>query len=59
MGLFILDVIGTFDYVLMNQFRCSIRVITNSFGTTSDIVTDVDPSDPITIATKHCVDRNM
>ena len=57
--MFILDVIGTFDYVLMNQFRYSIRVITNSFGTTSGIATDVDPSDPITIATKHCVDRNM
>ena len=58
-GLFILDVIGAFDYALVNQFRYNIRVITNSFGTTSDIATDVDPRDPITIATKRCVDRNI
>ncbi|MFC7667476.1 S8 family peptidase [Hymenobacter humi] len=58
-GLFILDVIGAFDYALVNQFRYNIRVITNSFGTTSDIATDVDPRDPTTLATKRCVDRNI
>ncbi|GAA4348809.1 hypothetical protein GCM10023185_05060 [Hymenobacter saemangeumensis] len=58
-GLFILDVIGAFDYALVNQFRYNIRVITNSFGTTSDISTDVDTRDPITMATKRCVDRNI
>ena len=58
-GLLILDVIGAFDYALVNQFRYNIRVITNSFGTTSDIGTDVDPADPITVATKRCVDRNI
>ncbi|OGX86304.1 peptidase S8 [Hymenobacter lapidarius] len=58
-GLFILDVIGAFDYALVNQFRYNIRVITNSFGTTSDIGTNVDPADPITVATKRCVDRNI
>jgi len=58
-GLFILDVIGAFDYALVNQFRYNIRVITNSFGTTSDIGTDVDPRDPTTMATKRCVDRNI
>ncbi|WP_426061379.1 S8 family peptidase [Hymenobacter sp. B1770] len=58
-GLFILDVIGAFDYALVNQFRYNIRVITNSFGTTSDIGTDVDPRDPITMSTKRCVDRNI
>ncbi|QJX45469.1 S8 family serine peptidase [Hymenobacter taeanensis] len=58
-GLFILDVVGAFDYALVHQFQYNIRVITNSFGTTSDIATDVNPADPITIATKRCVDRNM
>ncbi|GAA4384536.1 S8 family peptidase [Hymenobacter koreensis] len=58
-GLFILDVVGAFDYALVNQFQYNIRVITNSFGTTSDIASDVNPNDPITIATKRCVDRNM
>ncbi|TGE27993.1 S8 family serine peptidase [Hymenobacter metallicola] len=58
-GLFILDVVGAFDYALVHQFQYNIRVITNSFGTTSDIATSVNPADPITIATKRCVDRNM
>ncbi len=58
-GLFILDVVGAFDYALTHQFQYNIRVITNSFGTTSDIATDVDPTNPIAIATKKCVDRNM
>ncbi|SMB98012.1 peptidase S8 and S53 subtilisin kexin sedolisin [Hymenobacter roseosalivarius DSM 11622] len=58
-GLFILDVIGAFDYALVNQFQYNIRVITNSFGTTSDIGTEPNPSDPINIATKRCVDRNI
>jgi serine protease AprX len=58
-GLFILDVVGAFDYALVNQFQYNIRVITNSFGTTSDIGTEPNPADPITIATKRCVDRNI
>ncbi|UYZ59538.1 S8 family peptidase [Hymenobacter latericus] len=58
-GLFILDVVGAFDYALVNQFQYNIRVITNSFGTTSDIATEPNPADPITIATKRCVDRNI
>ncbi|WP_303311054.1 S8 family serine peptidase [Hymenobacter sp. BT730] len=58
-GLFILDVVGAFDYALVHQFQYNIRVITNSFGNTSDIATDVNLADPITLATKRCVDRNM
>ncbi|WP_261989956.1 S8 family peptidase [Hymenobacter sp. BT190] len=58
-GLFILDVVGAFDYALVHQFQYNIRVISNSFGTTSDTGTDVNPADPITLATKRCVDRNM
>ncbi|HEX8425809.1 S8 family serine peptidase, partial [Hymenobacter sp.] len=58
-GLFILDVVGAFDYALVHQFQYNIRVITNSFGTTSDVGTEPNPLDPITIATKRCVDRNI
>ena len=58
-ALFLLDVLSGFDYALINQARYNIRVITNSFGTTSDTGTDVNPADPTTLATKRCVDRNI
>jgi serine protease AprX len=58
-ALLLLDVLSGFDYALINQAQYNIRVITNSFGNTSDTGTDVDPADPITIATKRCVDRNI
>ena len=58
-GLFLLDVLSGFDYAIINQARYNIRVITNSFGTTSDTGTDVNPANPTTIATKRCVDRNI
>ncbi|MBC5992436.1 S8/S53 family peptidase [Pontibacter cellulosilyticus] len=58
-ALLLLDVLSGFDYALINQAQYNIRVITNSFGTTSDTGTDVNPADPITLATKRCVDRNI
>jgi serine protease AprX len=58
-ALLLLDVLSGFDYAIINQAQYNIRVITNSFGTTSDTGTDVNPTDPITMATKRCVDRNI
>ncbi|WP_299701491.1 S8/S53 family peptidase [uncultured Pontibacter sp.] len=58
-ALLLLDVLSGFDYAITNQARYNIRVITNSFGTTSDTGTEVNPADPITLATKRCVDRNI
>ncbi|GAB3201351.1 serine protease AprX [Pontibacter aydingkolensis] len=58
-ALLLLDVLSGFDYAIINQAQYNIRVITNSFGTTSDTGTDVNPADPITLATKRCVDRNI
>ncbi len=58
-GLFILDVLSAFDYAITHQFEYNIRVITNSFGTTSDVGTAPNPANPITLATKRCVDRNI
>ncbi|WP_162055400.1 S8/S53 family peptidase [Pontibacter pamirensis] len=58
-ALLLLDVLSGFDYAIINQAIYNIRVITNSFGTTSDTGTDVNPADPITLATKRCVDRNI
>jgi serine protease AprX len=58
-ALLLLDVVSGFDYAILNQAQYNIRVITNSFGTTSDTGSDVNPADPITMATKRCVDRNI
>ncbi len=58
-ALFILDSLGGFDYALTNQSRYNIRVVSNSFGATSDVGTDFDPADPTNIATKLLADRNI
>jgi len=58
-GLAILDTLGGFDYALTNQTQYGIRVITNSWGTTSDVATDFDPNDPINVATKRLYDRGV
>jgi serine protease AprX len=58
-GLLLLDVLSGFDYAITHQAEYNIRVITNSFGTTSDTGSDVNPADPITMATKRCVDKNI
>jgi serine protease AprX len=55
----ILDVVGGFDYALTHQREYNIRVITNSWGDTSDASTDFNPNDPINIATKKLYDRGI
>lgn len=54
-----LDTLGGFEYALTNQFKHNIRVITNSWGATSDAGTDFDPYDPINVATKALYDRGI
>ncbi|WP_226678913.1 S8 family serine peptidase [Mesobacillus jeotgali] len=54
-----LDTIGGFDYALTHQQEYNIRVITNSWGDTSDAGTDFDPYNPINIATKKLYDRGI
>jgi serine protease AprX len=58
-ALFVLDTIGGFDYALTHQAQYNIRVISNSFGNTSDIGTEFDPDDPTNIATKRLADRGV
>ncbi|WP_147653754.1 S8 family serine peptidase [Vulcaniibacterium gelatinicum] len=58
-GLFILDTLGGFDYALTHQAQYGIRVVSNSFGNTSDVGTDFDPDDPTNIATKALADRGV
>lgn len=55
----ILDTIGGFDYALTHQREYNIRIITNSWGDTSDSNTDFDPNHPINIATKKLYDRGI
>lgn len=58
-GLFILDVLSAFDYAITHQFQYGIRVVTNSWGTTSQTGVPFNPNDPINVATKKCTDRNI
>lgn len=58
-GLFILDSIGGFDYALTHQYQYNIRVISNSFGSTSDIGSDFNPDHPTNIATKSLADNGI
>lgn len=58
-GVAILDTIGGFDYALTNQLKYNIRVITNSWGATSDAGTDFDPNHPVNVATKKLYDRGI
>ncbi|MBA6291705.1 S8 family serine peptidase [Colwellia sp. MB3u-70] len=58
-GLFILDTIGGFDYALTHQHNYNIRVISNSFGSTSDTGTDFNPDHPTNVATKKLSDNGV
>ncbi len=58
-ALFLLDTLGGFDYAITHQAQYGIRVITNSWGDTGDVGTDVNPNDPITRATKRAYDRGI
>lgn len=58
-ALLLLDVLGGFDYAITHQAQYDIRVITNSWGDTSDVGTPVNPNDPIVQATKRAFDRGI
>jgi serine protease AprX len=58
-ALFILDTLGGFDYALTNQAQYNIRVVSNSFGQTSDTGSDFNPENPTNIATKALADRGV
>ncbi|HET7843277.1 MAG TPA: S8 family serine peptidase [Xanthomonadales bacterium] len=58
-ALFVLDSLGGFDYALNHQAQYGIRVVSNSFGNTSDTGTPFDPDDPTNVATKALADRGV
>lgn len=57
-GLALLNTLGGFDYGLRNRERYNIRVITNSWGNTSD-KGDFNPDDPINVASKMLNDQGV
>lgn len=58
-ALAMLDTLGGFDYALTHQREYNIRVITNSWGDTSQAGLEFDPKDPINVATKKLYDHGI
>ncbi|HVF56119.1 MAG TPA: S8 family serine peptidase [Pyrinomonadaceae bacterium] len=58
MGLPTVAILGGYDYLLANQFQYNIRVINNSWGGSLS-AEDLDPSNPINVATRTAHDRNI
>jgi len=57
-GLFLLNTLGGFDYAVENRERFNIRVITNSWGSTSDRG-DFNPDHPVNVASKKLNDQGV
>jgi subtilisin family serine protease len=58
MGLPSVAIIGAYDYLLANQYAYNIRVINNSWGSGLN-AEDLDPSNPVNVATRISHDRNI
>jgi subtilisin family serine protease len=51
-------IIGAYDYLLANQYLYNIRVINNSWGSSLS-AEELDPNNPVNVATRVCHDRNI
>ena len=58
LGLPLVAIIGAYDYLLVKQFDYNIRVVNNSWGSSLN-AEDLDPNNPINVATRTCHDRNI
>ena len=58
MGLPTVAIIGAYDYLLANQYAYNIRVVNNSWGSSLN-AEDMDPNNPVNVATRACHDRNI
>lgn len=58
LGLPSVGIIGAYDYLLANQYLYNIRVINNSWGSSLS-AEELDPNNPINVATRTCHDRNI
>jgi serine protease AprX len=54
-GIFVLNALGGYQWSLANQYLYSIRVISNSWGSSGAF----DPDNPINIATRNAYDHNI
>ena len=57
-GLPLVAIIGAYDYLLVHQYDYNIRVINNSWGG-SLADSEIDPANPINVATRTAHDRNI
>ena len=57
-GLPLVAIIGAYDYLLVHQYDYNIRVINNSWGS-SLADSELDPANPINLATRTAHDRNI
>lgn len=57
-GLPLIAIIGAYDYLLVHQYDYNIRVINNSWGG-SLAESEIDPANPINLATRIAHDRNI
>lgn len=57
-GLPLIAIIGAYDYLLVHQYDYNIRVINNSWGG-SLADSELDPANPINLATRIAHDRNI
>jgi len=58
LGLPLVAILGAYDYLMVNQFAYNIRVINNSWGS-SLADSEIDPDNPINVATRYAHDRNI
>ena len=58
LGLPSVGIIGAYDYLLANQNLYNIRVINNSWGSSLN-AEELDPNNPVNVATRTCHDRNI
>ena len=58
LGLPSVGIIGAYDYLLANQYLYNVRVINNSWGSSLS-AEELDPNNPINVATRTCHDRNI
>jgi serine protease AprX len=58
LGLPLVAILGAYDYLMVNQFAYNIRVINNSWGS-SLADTEIDPNNPVNVATRYAHDRNI
>ncbi|HEX5708438.1 MAG TPA: S8 family serine peptidase [Pyrinomonadaceae bacterium] len=58
LGLPLIAILGAYDYLIANQFLYNVRVINNSWGG-SLAPSEIDPANPINVATRAAHDRNI